>query len=62
MQNFKTQITEHAYNRIKERLEGMCDKDDITEEEQEQIIENLNVVLDTEFKRDLSYGIMIGEF
>jgi hypothetical protein len=55
-------ITDHAYNRITERLESMCDKDDITEEEQLELTENLQLVLDTEFKRDLSYGVKLGGF
>jgi len=55
-------ITEHAYNRIEERLEHMCDKDDITEEEQETIMENLNLISERDFEKDISYGIMLGRF
>lgn len=61
-QNFKTKITEHAYNRITERLEGMTKNNDITVKEEESIKANLNAILNYDFKSNKSYGVMLGRF
>jgi len=55
-------VTEHAYNRFEERLKGMCANDDITKEELKIIMENLNFILESDFDKEISYGIMLGRF
>ncbi len=61
-QNFKTKITEHAYERITERLESMTKNGDITAKEEEIIKANLNAALNYDFKLNKSYGVMLGRF
>jgi len=55
-------ITEHALERIMERLETMTSNNDITEEESEEIKRNLNNIINYEFNNYSSYGIMFGKF
>jgi len=55
-------VTEHAYNRFEERLKGMCANDDITKEELKIIMENLNFILESDFDKEISYGVMLGRF
>lgn len=62
MNDFKTSITEHAYTRIKERLERMTRNNDITIDESNIIETNLNNVLKRGFTTDKSFGIKIGSF
>jgi len=56
------EITEHALERIMERLETMTSNNDITEEESEEIKRNLKNIINFDFNRYSSYGIMIGRF
>jgi hypothetical protein len=62
IQNFKTQITEHAYGRLKERLSGMTRENDITTEEAKSIENNLNHILICGFDKNKSFGIKLGTF
>ena len=59
---FTTQITKHAYDRIKERMETMTQNNDITSVESENIDTNLHDVLNFDFDNYTSYGILLGKF
>lgn len=55
-------ITEHALERIMERLETMTGNNDITKEESDEIKRNLNNIINYNFDNYFSYGIMFGRF
>jgi len=59
---FTTQITKHAYDRIKERLETMTSNGDITVKEATNLEDNLHFVLNNDFDNHTSYGISLGTF
>lgn len=62
MNDFKTDITEHAYSRLKERLDKMVTYGDITSNEAKLLESNLNEVLRKGFNQSKSFGIKIGKF
>ena len=59
---FNTQITEHAYSRIEERLNKMRSNSDITAEEATNIEKTFKKILSHEFEFNKSYGIILGRF
>lgn len=61
-QSFKTQISEHGYNRLRERLEKMTIHGDITAIEAFQMEYILNQILKRGFNPNKSYGIKLGTF
>lgn len=58
---FETDISGHAFGRIKNRLDLMKAGGDITSEEYDEIKRNLNNILSYEFDSK-SYGIFLGKF
>jgi len=58
---FESDVSGHAYERIKKRLDTMKYSGDITPEEYEQIRKNLNLILSNNFDSK-SYGIFLGKF
>jgi hypothetical protein len=58
---FESELDPHSTERMKQRFEVMT-KDDISEEEKQNIFNNLEKVVNTNFGKRYSYAIMLGQF
>ena len=59
---FETNLTNHSYSRIIQRLEIMKKNNDITNNEFNKIKNNLSSMLNYNFNPNKSYGLKLGEF
>jgi hypothetical protein len=59
---YESEISSHAYGRIKERLTTMSNNNDITPQEAVNIDKNVNNIINYRFNPNKSYGIMLGRF
>jgi hypothetical protein len=59
---YESEISSHAYKRIKERLKTMSNNNDITSQEAMNIDRNVNNIINYNFNPNKSYGIMLGRF
>lgn len=58
----ETVVTGHAYNRLKERLKGMTQNNDITSQEASNIEKNIEFIMHANIDMNTSYGVLIGDF
>ena len=59
---FESEVSPHAYRRIKERLKIMSNNNDITSQEAAYIDNNVNNVINHNFNTNKTYGINLGRF